>query len=132
MAKQKLEYFADGLDAPAPEPAQSVIVIDPEPGDLPTKFRQNTRLALDAAKEILEIKPDPGSPNYGVELRAVTAASSAQISAQIKIDEAAIVQRRRDNIMEEILRLVAREEARLEREALGLPPLPRIIEGIKD
>jgi hypothetical protein len=110
-----------GLDAPSEPPAPSPAVPE-QADDLPTKFRHNTLLAIDATKRVLEIKPDPGSDNYGVELRAVTAASSAQISAQIKIDEAAIVQRRQDDIMEEILRLVAREEARLERQALDLPP----------
>ena len=134
MAKQKLdEYFADGLGgAPAPEPAQSILMVDREPGDLPAKFRQNTLLALDAAKEIFEIKPDPTGMNYGVELRAVTAAASAQISAQIKIDETAIVQRRRDETLTEILALIEREEARLaalERQALDPPPVPGVIEG---
>jgi hypothetical protein len=137
MAKQNLdEYFADGLGgAPAPEPAPSALVIDPEPGDLPAKFARNSHLAVDAAAMILELKPDPASTNYGVELRAVTAAAIAQISAQIKIDEAAIVQRRRDDTMAEILALIEREEARLaelpelERQALDLPPLPRVIEG---
>jgi hypothetical protein len=128
MAKQKLdEYF---VDAPAPEPA--AIVVPGQSDDLPVKFKQNTRLALDAAKEILEIKPDPTSANYGVELRAVTAASSAQISAQIKLDETAIVQRRKDETFTELLALIEREEARLaaqERQALDLPPSPEVIEG---
>jgi hypothetical protein len=134
MAKQKLdEYFADGLgSAPAPEPAQSILMVDPVPGDLPAKFARNTHLAVDAAAVILEIKPDPASPNYGVELRALTAASSAQISAQIKLDEAAMVQRRKDETMTEILALIAREESRLaalERQALDLPRVPGVIEG---
>jgi hypothetical protein len=131
MAKQKLdEYFADGLGgAPAPERAPSALAIDQEPGDLPAKFTRNTHLAVDAAAMVLEIKPDPASPNYGVELRALTAASSAQISAQIKIDEAAIVQRRRDDTIVEILRLIKVEEEKLERQALDLPPLSTVIEG---
>jgi hypothetical protein len=134
MAKQKLdEYFADGLGgAPATEPAQSILMVDREPGDLPAKFARNTHLAVDAAAVILEIKPDPASPNYGVELRALTAASSAQISAQIKLDEAAMVQRRKDETLDEIIALIEREESRLaalERQTLGLPPSPEVIEG---
>lgn len=83
-------------------------------------------------KRFSEIKPDPTGMNYGVELRAVTAAASAQISAQIKIDETAIVQRRRDETLTEILALIEREEARLaalERQALDPPPVPGVIEG---
>jgi hypothetical protein len=123
MAKQNLdEYFADGLGgAPAPEPA-----VPEQCDDLPTKFWQNTHRAVDAAAMILELKPDPASTNYGVELRSVTAAATAQISAQIKIDEAAIVQRRRDDTLKIILEKIALYEAAQERKSQGLPPL---IEG---
>jgi hypothetical protein len=114
-----------GLDAPLEPPAPAPAVPE-QCDDLPSKFRHNTLLAIDATKRVLEIKPDPGSDNYGVELRAVTAASSAQISAQLKIDEAAIVQRRRDDTLKIILEKIALYEAAQERKSQGLPPL---IEG---
>lgn len=120
-----------GLDAPSEPPSPSAPAVVGQDDGLPEKFQRNTRLAIDAAAKILELKPDPHSENYGVELRAVTAASSAQISAQLKADEHAIVQRRRDDTIAELLRRIALEEARLERQAPGLPP---VIEGehVKD
>jgi hypothetical protein len=59
-----------------------------------------------------------------LNLRAKLA--SAQISAQIKIDEATIVQRRRDDTLKIILEKIAIYEAAQKRESQGLPPL---IEG---
>ena len=78
----------------------------------------------------LMLEPNPESNNYGSELRAVAAASSAQINAQLKADEAAIKRlRNEDDVIKTILSRIAAEEERLarqDREERGLPPL---IEG---
>ena len=74
-------------DAP---PAPSAPAVTGQRDDLPEKFRRNTELAIDTAAKILTLEPNPESNNYGSELRAVAAASSAQINAQLKADEAAI------------------------------------------
>lgn len=90
----------------------------PPAGDesLPAKFQRNTELALDKAAEILRIDLNPESVNYGADLRAATAASAAQISAQLKADETAIRAARNNDIKELLARIAAAE---IEAAALG-------------
>ena len=125
MAKQNLdEYFTDTAPAGPAEPA-----VTGQGDGLPEKFRRNTELALDATAKILTLEPNPESNNYGSELRAVAAASSAQIGAQLKLEETAIKRQRSDGVLQVILDRINAEEARLarqDREERGLPPL---IEG---
>lgn len=103
---EKLLDLAFGIAAPAP-------VVEATPGalldDLPAKFQRNTHLAIDAAAEI-QIKPNPESPNYGTELRAVVAASSNQVNAQLKADEVVVRAARGDDMMKEILKRIAEAE----------------------
>jgi hypothetical protein len=129
VAKQNMdEYFTDAEPAAPAVPAVPAVPV--QGGDLPEKFRRNTGLAIDAAAKILTLDPNPESSNYGSELRAVAAASSAQINAQLKLEEAAIKRQRSDeDVMKLILSRIAAEEERLarqDREERGLPPL---IEG---
>lgn len=105
----------DPLDLIGGEPpAPAAPLAQGEGDDLPAKFERNTRRALDASAEILAIRPNPHSEHYGAELRAVAAASAAQISAQLKSDELALkTQRNKEAVMEEILRRIAEAEERL-------------------
>ncbi len=119
---KKLLDLAFGITAPA-------LVVEATPGalqegedTLPTKFQRNTHLAIDAAAEILRIKLDSESPNYGADLRAVTAASGAQINAQLKADETAIRAEPCPYDMKELLERIKAAEVKA-RALQGLPEL---------
>lgn len=118
---EKLLGLAFGIATPDPK---VVTVPDAMQGDedaLPNKFKRNTHLALDKAAEILTIKLDSESPNYGTELRAITAASGAQINAQLKSDETTVKVERHCDMTELLERIKAAE---IKGRALqGLPPL---------
>jgi hypothetical protein len=89
------------------EDVQSPVPAHRAEGDLASKFRSNTEMALDVQRSIMSIPIDPTRPAYPSELRALATITNNQIAAQLRADEAAVVAKRGPEILEAVLNRMA-------------------------
>lgn len=91
----------------------SLIPAIPAPPDLAGKLEAATALALDEVLGIMRMQLDPDDRTFQTILRAKSAIINSVLNTQVRVDEAMLQQRRRDELLPALL---ARIEAALKHE----------------
>ena len=81
-----------------------------EPGTLAPELERVTRIGLEKLSQILRLPTDPSDGNV---LRAQTAAAGIAVNAQLRADETKMKQLQRGDVLERLLKIMHREEAKL-------------------
>jgi hypothetical protein len=120
----KLKGEADPPDVSA-RPAERPQPLDATPkGDgapdaetnLGPKLEKIAGKSLDTADEILDLPLDPDAATFGPTLRAKTAVLGHALTTQVRVDETKLKEKRHsEEKLQEILRIIAEEEAKIRR-----------------